>query len=255
MSNFNLTCSYLYHQWDHFRLGGRVKRHQHAFWHLDCQLTSGTVLHLDEETLHPQKGQVTFIPAHTYHEWIYPKHNIRCLTLKIDVSGQAQGLLPQVITPGPFSEKITELLKEALPKKGRPTEARREIIEFLAGTLIREHYPQTSPPRDRAPSIIQAIKDIITQSEGRMSSLQELSQKTGYSVSHLSARFREHEGVALKTYLDRERARQASGMLKYGDMNVTEVARALGFNDVFSLSRFFKRVTGKSPRAFRNESG
>jgi AraC-like DNA-binding protein len=60
--------------------------------------------------------------------------------------------------------------------------------------------------------------------------------------------------MPLKTYLDLERAKVASRLLEYSDLNITEIAETLDFPDVFSFSRFFRRVVGMSPRPFRQSA-
>lgn len=47
---------------------------------------------------------------------------------------------------------------------------------------------------------------------------------------------------------------EAKRALLYSNMTVAEVAYHLGFSDPAYFSRFFARATGKSPRAFRNQT-
>lgn len=44
---------------------------------------------------------------------------------------------------------------------------------------------------------------------------------------------------------------QAKELLLGTDLNITEIAEACGFADLFYFSRMFKKRVGSSPRAYR----
>ncbi len=48
-------------------------------------------------------------------------------------------------------------------------------------------------------------------------------------------------------------ASEAKRLLTYQNMAVKEVAAALGFNDPFYFSNFFKKQTGISPKAWKEK--
>ena len=75
----------------------------------------------------------------------------------------------------------------------------------------------------------------------------------GYSRNHLSLLFKRKYGIPLKTFIDRERIEIAKSLLAYTEMNVSETAQTMGFNDVYYFSNFFKRLTGKSPLNYLKE--
>jgi len=55
----------------------------------------------------------------------------------------------------------------------------------------------------------------------------------------------------VQSYVIRARIERAQHLLLYAGMNVTEVADALGYRDIFFFSRQFKQYTGKSPSEIR----
>jgi YesN/AraC family two-component response regulator len=58
-------------------------------------------------------------------------------------------------------------------------------------------------------------------------------------------------GSSVQSYVIRTRIERAQHLLLYAGMNVTEVADALGYRDIFFFSRQFKQHTGKSPSEIR----
>ncbi len=55
-------------------------------------------------------------------------------------------------------------------------------------------------------------------------------------------------------YLNSVRFEKACAMLT-GDMSISEIYEALGFDNIYSFSRFFKNMCGSSPTAYRKTHG
>lgn len=79
----------------------------------------------------------------------------------------------------------------------------------------------------------------------------DLASEVRLSPDYFARVFRRTYGVAPRTWLLRERLRAAALRLVESDSSVTEIARGLGYGDVYLFSRQFKRVHGCSPRAYR----
>jgi AraC family transcriptional activator of pobA len=60
-------------------------------------------------------------------------------------------------------------------------------------------------------------------------------------------------GKSTKQLIDERIVLEAQRYLQYTDLSITEIALALGYNDVFHLSKTFKRVTGIAPQTFREQ--
>jgi AraC-like DNA-binding protein len=82
-------------------------------------------------------------------------------------------------------------------------------------------------------------------------SLGDLAMKAGLSIAHYSALFHRRTGFAPMDYFLRLKVQHACRLLDITGMRVEEVARAIGYEDPFYFSRLFRRIMGKSPRAYR----
>lgn len=103
----------------------------------------------------------------------------------------------------------------------------------------------------RAPERLTLVREKLVDGSASWHSLSELAAMAGMSKSHFSARFRESFDEAPGAFQQRWRIERAKGLLDRPGLPVADVAGQIGFSDAFSFSRAFKKITGLSPRAWR----
>jgi AraC family transcriptional activator FtrA len=81
--------------------------------------------------------------------------------------------------------------------------------------------------------------------------LTALASKAHLSTRTLSRRFEVETGRGALRWLTERRVERARTLLEDTAMTVTEVAFATGFGSLASFRRHFSRLTGTSPRAYR----
>lgn len=77
----------------------------------------------------------------------------------------------------------------------------------------------------------------------------------GISAAHLNALCRQHAGHSALDLIHARQGLEARRHLLHTDMTVREIADLLGFADPAYFTRFFRRLTGLSPREFRKQAG
>ncbi len=82
-------------------------------------------------------------------------------------------------------------------------------------------------------------------------SIQELSQKSCMSESNFYRKFKQELGMSPVDFINKERIKKASELLRDERCNLTEVFLACGFKNRSYFNRMFKRVTGMSPNSYR----
>lgn len=84
-------------------------------------------------------------------------------------------------------------------------------------------------------------------------SLRALSGHLNVNASYLSTLFKKETGIPLTEYVNRCRIEHAQKMLLGTDMPIKEVAHQCGMNDVHYFNRLFKRITGTTPKKYREK--
>lgn len=82
--------------------------------------------------------------------------------------------------------------------------------------------------------------------------MEKLCDTFAISVSYLSALFKKHTHTTFSKHLIHLRIEKAKELIRYTSQKVTEVARHVGYSDVYHFSHSFKKKTGMSPKEYRN---
>jgi AraC-like DNA-binding protein len=82
-------------------------------------------------------------------------------------------------------------------------------------------------------------------------SLTKVAKFVNISANHFSEKFKEVTGVNFVDYIARTRAEKAGELLQNSNLRISEIAFAVGFQSLSQFNRVFKKLTGKSPSAYR----
>lgn len=148
----------------------------------------------------------------------------------------------------------------------RVAEAMRELVEWQRGGSVHRHafaanalerallWCHTINPRSPAagmdPRVAHAREIISARLDGRLD-VANIAEEVGLSHSRLSHLFKQHTGRSVPAYVEQRRMERAEDLLRMTARSVSEVARAVGYDDPLYFSRRFRRRVGTSPRAWR----
>jgi AraC-like DNA-binding protein len=85
-------------------------------------------------------------------------------------------------------------------------------------------------------------------------SLTKVARVVNISPNHLSEKFKEVTGTNFVAYIARIRTEKARHLLQDRELRISEIAFAVGFQSLSQFNRVFKKLTGKSPSAYREAS-
>ena len=111
--------------------------------------------------------------------------------------------------------------------------------------LVRKHSL-----KDYSPPVQKALTYIDADISGNLS-LSSISQALNISSSYLSTLFRKETGQTLTEYISQRRVKHAMHLLETTKLQVQTIAQHCGIMDVQYFSKVFKRITGKTPKEYR----
>lgn len=106
--------------------------------------------------------------------------------------------------------------------------------------------------RNRAePAEIWKARKFIHEHSDEKLSLTKVAKSVNTSANHFSEKFKEVTGVNFVDYVARTRTEKARERLQNSNLRISEIAFAVGFQSLSQFNRVFKKLTGKSPSAYR----
>jgi AraC-like DNA-binding protein len=121
-----------------------------------------------------------------------------------------------------------------------------QLIAFLARCYDGEQTPE-SQTLLRIGAAIGYLED----HHGEAICIQQLTQMAGMSESSLLRAFKQATGCTPVEHLSRLRIRHGCELLRRTDLNITEIAFEIGFNDSNYFTRIFRKQNGVTPSAYR----
>jgi len=111
---------------------------------------------------------------------------------------------------------------------------------------------------DKSSVLIEQIKTLIIELVQKPDELEKqnlsqyLSQQMHKDYSALSKLFSEVTGITIEQYFILQKIERAKELIVYDELSLTQIAWELGYSSVAHLSSQFKKVTGLTPRHFKN---
>ena len=113
-------------------------------------------------------------------------------------------------------------------------------------------YPDDARPRVFAYyNRLQRVKEHLDTHLSDRISLKTAAEIAGLEEKYFSTFFHAKTGICFTEWVTRVRVRRAMEMIKARNHSITNVAIAVGFQDLRTFERAFKRHTALTPRAFR----
>lgn len=82
-------------------------------------------------------------------------------------------------------------------------------------------------------------------------SIERLAAEENYHPAYYSKWFKKQMGKSVKAYLDELRLSEAKRLLQFSSWTITRIAGEIGYDNVSSFTRWFIKVQGISPHAFK----
>jgi AraC-like DNA-binding protein len=121
----------------------------------------------------------------------------------------------------------------------------------IVPAVVLPGEPLPAPLRDQ----IRKAKEFIEAHFNHENLDREMvAKEIGLSLDYFSSLFKKETGTNFVDYLNQYRIQKAGEMLKNTRMDISQVAYAVGFANLFSFNRTFKKFKGIAPTGFRKNS-
>lgn len=151
--------------------------------------------------------------------------------------------------------KMEEMEQEfSLRLAGRSSALRASLNIFLIHLL--RMYTSLNPNDAHSPeclAMVRKLKKLIAENPVINHPVAVYAEKLNTSSAHLNETVKKVTGLSCGKLIHSVIALEAKRLLVHSQMSAAEIGYKLKFDDPSYFGRFFKRETGKSPRAFRNE--
>ncbi|WP_110930069.1 AraC family transcriptional regulator [Paenibacillus bouchesdurhonensis] len=137
---------------------------------------------------------------------------------------------------------------------GVPTNLDRAALMLESFLYDLVSQPDRHETNSRERFVLKVIEDLSQSLHTRQEPAQ-MAARHHISVSTLRRIVHDYTGYPLNEFLHRLKVAEARNILLNTELTVKEIGEALGYKDTFYFSRVFKRITGLSPRSYRNRGG
>jgi len=252
-----------------------VKPHKHAdLFQILCLISGNVVVHLDGSIHTMGGGQMVLVPQMAVHGFQFdPNAEGYILTMTYGLMAEVcerMGLTltalsePSFLTLGEDDEsRHTRLAFTRLDQEYRSpySPQRGALLEALLSCILAWVHRRSLAGR-AAPSAAAPGQDVGSPHLARFTQLIEAHYKTRHQVAWYASRLgitAAHLNVVCQALAGKSALRliherlllEARRELIYTPRTVSTISDSLGFADPGYFTRFFKRVSGQSPKAFR----
>ena len=130
-----------------------------------------------------------------------------------------------------------------------------DVRNYTAGLILSseeaERNSRSSAGKDAVRNEISAVIDYIHSHLNEDLSLLQLSDKVFLNPSYLSYLFKNETGTNISDYIKHKKFEQSKSMLANPKYQIRDIAHAVGFDNASYFTRFFKKNSGVTPQAYR----
>lgn len=139
--------------------------------------------------------------------------------------------------------RINAALSESGTHDAAAIEGAESAVHALAGALTREP--------GECGTWVDDIRAAVDAEFTLPLSISALAARVRRHPVSLARAFRSHYGCSILAYAHRLRIERALQQLRHSDVSFSTIAASIGYADQAHFCRFFRRLTGRSPGAYR----
>ena len=236
-----------------------LKMHWHTFYEIHFVLDgSATYQTKDKSFFTVNAGEFLFIPPGNKHMLVCESSSFKKLGLTFSCSDTKSE--SYVFKNGIFCGSIDDFVKNSLSNISYALESGNgaevsilknclfALILHMAVSVITKNEEFIAHPSDER---VARAKRFIEDNAIRDISVGEAAAYVYLSSKQFGRLFKRHEHITVVDFIAKCRCDKAKILLKDKNIPISEIAENLSFSNEYNFNRFFKRVEGVTPGAYR----
>lgn len=222
---------------------------QHPFHEVIAVESGAMSVLIHGQKIRAQTGQVLFYRSGSQHtEWTDPSHP--ATTLCMGYYGDRFADKIHTVTED-REGRIRQMLRWAHADRSLPTQARAQRLGGLVAAVIDElAYLANSAE----PPLVARTRAFVQNHLAEPITLERLAAQAGMSKYHFLRQYRAQTGVTPMAAVRHQRIDLARNLLVCTPWPLRVIAKRVGFDNEFHLSRVFRQLTGVPPGALRRQA-
>ncbi|XXN65356.1 arabinose operon transcriptional regulator AraC [Enterobacter ludwigii] len=233
---------------------------------INLTLKGEGIIHHAEGEFHCQQHEMLLFPPGVIHHYGRAKESIAWDHLWIYFIPRPywidwlrwdtkQGHIGRMTLPDEAQrQQMVQLFKEVIASNALGAALPEAMaMNALERIILTTFQLQPSSNRHNRDPRIQTVCDYINEHLSQDTRIEELARMTFLSTSRLTHLFRKEMGNTIYGWREQQRVSRACDLLWHTQLNVTQVARAVGYEDPLYFSRVFSQHYQLSPRDYRKK--
>jgi len=234
--------------------GAALPEHEHAEPFFTYVLCGSYTEHAWKTPRDCSSGDVVIHPPGDTHSNTVGRHGTASLNVQISPdlwdflcsSSAARSVTGQVVS-GDIQWAAIAVWREFHRNDAAAALALTESVALFCASLVEIRERACLPVARRLDAAAQMIGDVTV----RVPTLTEVAAQVGVHPMHLAKLFRRRFGCSLGEFVRRRRVSWACNELANRDRTISSIAAEAGFADHAHFTRIFRRLTGCTPRWWR----
>lgn len=119
-----------------------------------------------------------------------------------------------------------------------------QIIQRYCRLVRESTYPNLKP-------LVHLAVTYIKEHLNEDLTVKDTAKVLGVNANYLSSQFHDNMGITFIDFIHRERTAQAAALLKHTNLQIQQVASAVGYNNTSYFAKQFQRFQGMNPSHYR----